>query len=404
MNNQSRYSSILDGKRQLGPYPMEKLKRVVKPTTRITDHIGRFDQREHGFSREERGDYGSLRKTDWSVKSMKDPLFVLFRPMFMGLPPADSGEWVKFSREWAGGTDISAIMPFVPHGASSAIHPILDVAQQQLDIPDNPAVMSRNIKSVGYFLNADIMGICELPPWAVYSHGKDGKSIENNHKYAICIVVDQGYRAMSGSNGYDWIAGSPPQKSYLFSAIIASLLAGYIRRLGYPARVHHSTDSQVLITPLLLLAGIGEMSRPGIVLNPFIGMRFKAAVVTTDLPLESDQPVDFGLQDFCDKCKKCARECPSNSIAMDDPILHNGYERWPFDYVRCTRQRMSNPKGIGCGRCINVCPWNKPKGLIHEFVRWLIKNTPVMNTFLIKMDDVFGYGKPNIKDRWQLEL
>ena len=36
---------------QLGPYPTERLKRVKQPTIRITNHIPRFDEQEHGFAR-----------------------------------------------------------------------------------------------------------------------------------------------------------------------------------------------------------------------------------------------------------------------------------------------------------------------------------------------------------------
>jgi reductive dehalogenase len=264
--------------------------------------------------------------------------------------------------------------------------------------------MSRHIKSLGYFLGADVMGVCELPEWALYSHDIEGKPVETDHTHAICVVVDQDYRTMSSSTGYDWIGGSPPQMSYLYSAIIATLIAGYIRKLGYRARVQHAQNYQVLITPLLLMAGIGEISRPGIVLNPFIGMRFKAAAVTTDLPLEPDKPIDFGLQDFCDKCKKCAVECPSKSISMGDKVHYNGYETWRFNMESCTRMRVGNPNGMGCGHCINVCPWNKPEGWTHDMVRWMVAHTPCTNRFIIKMDDVLGYGKPNIDDRWQLDL
>jgi hypothetical protein len=42
--------------------------------------------------------------------------------------------------------------------------------------------MARHIKETAYFLRADMVGICELPPYAVYTHGKhDGKPVELNH-------------------------------------------------------------------------------------------------------------------------------------------------------------------------------------------------------------------------------
>ena len=292
----------------------------------------------------------------------------------------------------------------MPSEGSSLMHPMLEVFPQKASIPDDPAVMSRNIKSMGYFLGADVMGISELPQWALYSYNDDGEPVESNHKYAISIVVDQDYRTMNGSTGHDWIAGSSPQMSYLFSAFIASLMAGYIRNLGYQARVQHFQNYQVLITPLLLLSGIGEICRGGIVLNPFIGLRYKAAAVTTDMPLETDKPIDFGLQDFCDKCMKCAHECPSKAISTGNKIMHNGYETWAVDVERCTKYRTGNPNGVGCGRCIKVCPWNKPEGWTHDLVRWMVAHTPLTNGLIIKMDDVFGYGKPDVRDQWQLDF
>ncbi|MBM3143343.1 MAG: reductive dehalogenase, partial [Chloroflexi bacterium] len=386
MKNQKSYPDILAGRRQLGPYPMERLKQVDKPTTKITDYIQRFDAREHGFSRSARGDFGNLRVKDPVLVATKDPLFPLFCTMMRGFPPVDAGVSNKVPLRMLSESDRKR-QALMPSEGPSIMHPMLEVSPQKASIPDDPAIMSRNIKSVGYFLGADIMGICELPQWALYSYNDDGEPVESNHKYAICIVVDQGYRALNGSTGHDWIAGSPPQKSYLFSAFIASLMAGYIRNLGYQARVQHFQNYQVLITPLLLLSGIGEICRGGIVLNPFIGLRFKAAAVTTDIPLAADKPIDFGLQDFCDKCMKCARECPSKAISTGNKIMHNGYETWAVDSDRCTKYRVGNPKGMGCGRCINVCPWNKPQGWIHNLVRWMVAHTPITNRFIIKMDD-----------------
>jgi len=58
MTEQQRFPKILTGKRQLGPHPMEKLKRVEGITTKIVGQIERTDEREQGFSRLRRGDFG----------------------------------------------------------------------------------------------------------------------------------------------------------------------------------------------------------------------------------------------------------------------------------------------------------------------------------------------------------
>jgi reductive dehalogenase len=193
--------------------------------------------------------------------------------------------------------------------------------------------------------------------------------------------------------------------SYSTSGFIACILADYIRKLGYPARAHHALNYQVVVPPILLWAGLGEMCRIGdVVLNPFLGPRFKAAVVTTDLPLAIDKPIDFGLQDFCKKCAKCAEHCPGNSISDGDKVMHNGYEKWDTDVKRCTSLRVTNPNGAGCGTCIKVCPWNKPNTLFHKSINWMLRKFPIFRSPAVVLDDLFGYGKPKPELKWWLDL
>jgi reductive dehalogenase len=273
-------------------------------------------------------------------------------------------------------------------------------------LPDDPELITRHIKETAYFLRADLVGVCKLPPYAVYSHSMlDGKPIELNHTYAIGILIDQDWKTAKAFAGNDWISNSMSFMSYSASGFIACILADYIRRLGYPARAHHARDYQVAVPPILLWAGLGEMCRLGeSVLNPFLGPRFKAAVVTTDLPLVPDKPIDFGLQSFCNTCMKCARECPSGAISFGDKELHNGYERWPLDIEKCTAMRVGNKRGSGCGTCIKVCPWNKPYTPFHRAVAWAMRNIPAARRLSIWGDDLLGYGKPHYEDKWWFDL
>jgi len=362
------YSS--GGGNQLGPYPMEKLKRVDQPTIKITDNIARFDEREHGFAHTMRGDYGPVPQKEMMRFVPKYPLGGAFFGVTMAMAPMADGE----------------------------------VAATKAPLPEDPKALSRHIKQLGYFLRADIVGICRLPQYAVYSHDIMGNAIELNHKNAIVVVVDQDYDTMAGSTGDDWISGSQSFIGYSSTALISTIMADYIRRLGYPARAHNASGYQVLAVPLLVLSGIGEMSRAGIALNPFLGTRFKAAIVTTDLPLEPDKPIDFGLQEFCEKCLKCAVECHSNAIPEGSKAMHNGYEIWHFDNELCAKFRTSNPHGSACGRCIKVCPWNKPEGWTHDLVRWMVKYMPFTDKLLVKMDDAWGYGKQDTKYKWWFDI
>ena len=137
-------------------------------------------------------------------------------------------------------------------------------------------------------------------------------------------------------------------------------MAELLRAEGLPARSQTNADSDVLHIPVTLWAGLGELSRIGeLILNPFLGPRLKTVVMTTDMPLEVDKPVDFGLQYFCDSCRKCARECPCDAIPWGNKVMFNGYEIWKPDVERCSRYRLTNSKGSACGRCMKTCPLNK---------------------------------------------
>jgi reductive dehalogenase len=355
------------------PFPVEILKRVDRPTTAIKeDTVQRVDERESGFNRAVRGDFGQYLQQERHRFVAKHPL---------------SGALVQMQ------FTLSEIVDGI-------------VAKKKAPLPDDPDVMTRHIKETAYFLRADLVGICELPPYAVYSHSMEtGKPVKLNHKYAIAILIDQDWKTAEAGTGNDWISNSMSFLSYSTSGFIACVLADYIRRLGYPARAHHARNYQVVVPPILLQAGLGEMCRIGdIVLNPFLGSRFKAAVVTTDLPLVPDKPIDFGLQDFCNNCMKCARECPSGAISFEDKVIHNGYEKWALDVEKCTAMRVGNKRGSGCGTCIKVCPWNKPYTPFHRAVAWAMMHVPVARRLSIWGDDLLGYGKPHEEAKWWFDL
>ena len=350
-------------------YPSHKLKRVDQPTTLVTSGIARVSERNSGFNRAAQGDLGRV-------------------------PEREVGRFIEKYPLSAALSDMEDLLR-------------LDgpVAPGLAPLPNDPVILSRHVKEVCHFLGADAVGICELPSYAVYSHDRDGNPVVNEHKNAIAIVVDQGYDSFVGATGHDWISGSQSFVAYTRSAFIAHILADYLRRLGYPSRAHQSGNYQVVVPPLLLLAGLGEMCRIGdIVLNPFLGPRFKASVVTTDLPLTADKPIDFGLQDFCSRCKKCARECPSGAISDGGKVMHNGYERWECDSAACTRYRVTNARGSSCGRCIRVCPWNKPDSWYHVAATRLAHRSGLARRGLIWLDDAMGYAKPDPSRTWWFDL
>jgi len=165
--------------------------------------------------------------------------------------------------------------------------------------------------------------------------------------------------------------------------------------------VHSVLDGDVLQPPLLLLAGLGEVSRIGeVILNPFLGPRLKSGIVTTSMPMAHDRPIDFGLQKFCSACNKCARECPSGAITAGPKLMYNGYEIWKSDAEKCARYRLTNSAGGMCGRCMKTCPWNLEGLFAEEPFRRLAMAAPGAAKWIAALDDKLGRGSINPVKKW----
>ena len=269
----------------------------------------------------------------------------------------------------------------------------------------DPVQNAANLKATAYFLGCDAVGLSACPDWCYYSHDATGAELEPYHDNAISVVIDQGHETMEGASGDDWIACAQSMRAYLRFSLLGGILAQQIRNLGYTANVHTVMGSEVVQPPLMLLSGLGEVSRIGeVILNPFLGPRLKSGTITTSMPMIHDKPIDFGLQNFCENCNKCARECPSGAITAGPKLMFNGYEIWKSDSQKCTTYRITTEGGAMCGRCMKTCPWNL-EGLFSEApFRWAASNLPFAAKALAKLDDSLGNGSINPVKRWWWDL
>ncbi|MGE0685312.1 MAG: reductive dehalogenase [Dehalococcoidia bacterium] len=368
----------LDNRRRaaLGRYPMESIKRVDKPTTLVLgDEIKRSPMRASGFSRARYGDFGA------KVAAAAGMGHAQRHPLSKGMGPIQGS---MIPRQGDG-------LPLDPTGIGG-------------DLSD-PTKNAAAIKTLGYFMGADFVGICRAEPWMFYSHDGQGNEIDVYHKYVVVMLIDQGHETMEGASGDDWISGSQSMRGYMRGAEIAGIMASHCRRMGYSSRAHTNSDSQILHNPAILMSGLGEISRIGdTMLNPFIGPRSKSVLFSTDLPLAIDLPIDAGVQQFCESCSKCARECPCNAIPFGPKVMFNGYETWRMDAVKCTSYRITNEKGSFCGRCMKMCPWNTEGLATHRAVMWLARKFPMTHAWIARMDDKLLNGSRNLVKRWWFDL
>jgi len=254
--------------------------------------------------------------------------------------------------------------------------------------------ITKEIKQRVLQAGADDVGVAILNPMFVYSHvgrGPEpwGRPISNKHRFAIAFAVEMDYFCVESAPDLP-ITGETARR-YLQAAHLSVDLARHIRALGYPARAHISDSNyQIMLPPVARDAGLGEVGRIGYLISPRFGARIRLGAVTTDLPLVPDQPVSFGLQDFCDKCRKCAVNCPSAAIPSDRPVEVRGVEKWPLRVEQCLRYwRLI---GTDCGLCMKVCPYSHPPTLVHNIVRAGIRRSSLARTVSVWGDDLF-YGR-----------
>lgn len=356
-----------------GAHPFERLKRVDDPTTYIDEaHVARVPKRTDMFARALFGDMG---------KHVQDA--------------TKNGHYVRKSAPSFAQRRALGAFVVIQNGDPNP----------EGKRPTNHEENALNIKATSYFLGADAVGISRCPDWAWYSHDAAGEEITPRHGNAISMIIDQGRETMEGSSGDDWIAVAQSMRAYLRFSLLGGVIAQQIRNLGYSAKAHTVMDGEVLQPPLLLLSGLGEVSRIGeVILNPYLGPRLKSGVVTTDMPMAHDKPIDFGLQKFCESCNKCARECPSGAITAGPKLMFNGYEIWKSDSQKCATYRITTPGGAMCGRCMKTCPWNL-EGLFSEApFRWAASNIPAAAPVLAKLDDTLGNGGLNDVKKWWWDL
>ena len=192
---------------------MARISRVARPTTLILeDEVPRVPKRAAFFERALRGDLGDKTKRERTRFALKHPFADAMAPLLRDMVAYQDGP----------------------------------VAAMQAPGTEDAAVNTRAVKALGYFLNADLIGICEAKAYARYSHDADGNAIPLKHKYAVVMLIDQGHETMEGASGDDWISGAQSMRGYLRGAEIFGQVAALIRGLGHAARSQTNLDSDVL--------------------------------------------------------------------------------------------------------------------------------------------------------------
>ena len=159
------------------------------------------------------------------------------------------------------------------------------------------------------------------------------------------------------------LSGAATGQGYSRDIIAVLSVTQYIRNLGY--RAVASLNDTALSIPLAIQAGLGQYGRHGLLITPEFGPRVRIAKIFTDLAIDPDQPIDFGVTETCNHCRRCSDGCPVKAIPDDAPkfethdgISHlKGVKKWTINARQCFTFWAN--QGTDCSICIRVCPYNK---------------------------------------------
>lgn len=369
-------------------FPLD-LFRTKEPLQRPS---GRVDERDVVFGRMARDagtaeyeEYYSrrpeLKKEDDRIRNMPG----LMKPGALYYHPRISGRAEEYFNE---------ILQIEPDPS------VLEVWRERIaDSHDSTGAVREMILELG----AVAVGIAPLGQEYIYTHkGRFaydyGCEIELDHPSVILFLVEMDFNEMSCAPMAEVIRESARQ--YYRAAVISKTAEAVLRAAGASARSHHDAHYDIILPPLAVAAGLGEVGRNNFLIADRYGSRVRIGAVTTDLVLRYDSPIYLGADHFCTICRKCADNCPSRALSTGEKEDVLGVRKWPTGVEQC--YAYWRYVGSDCSICMVVCPFSHRNNWFHNTIRMAVKLNLWIRHIALFFDNLV-YGRRFTADRESCE-
>ncbi len=265
-----------------------------------------------------------------------------------------------------------------------------------------------DVKRAGEFLGADAVGVCDFDERWVYTHNYSRQQLTDKEMdlprdltHTVVIVNEMDHQTIQTVPSA--LSGAATGQGYSRDIIAVLSITQYIRNLGY--RAIASLNDTALSIPLAIQAGLGQYGRHGLLITPDFGPRVRIAKIFTDLPLIPDAPIDFGVTETCNICRRCTDACPVKAIPGDAPkfeihdgVSHlKGVKKWTINAKQCFKFWVN--QGTDCSICIRVCPYNKDfSKRFNRLLRWMLSNR--WRRLALWLDAKLKYGERKTAGWW----
>lgn len=227
-----------------------------------------------------------------------------------------------------------------------------------------PKEFSKNIKEITKYFGATDVGIVKLNDYHYYSHfggvnetvgiKNYNEEVKKVYKTAIVFTVKMDLDMMNRAPNFEELLTT--EDGYLKVAYIGAKLEMYLKELGYKSQSQNGEYYLTPQVPLAVDAGLGEIGMANHLVTKEYGNNVRIGSVLTTLELDYDEPIDYGLHDFCKKCALCLMNCPSKAITHKTREV-NGRTWYKFDDNKC--YEVWTKMGTDCGTCIQACPFTQ---------------------------------------------
>ena len=267
------------------------------------------------------------------------------------------------------------------------------IINKYVKLLNNEKTYTQVLKQIVTELGAVAVGNTNLEEKFIYTHkgrfdNNYGKKIKLSHSNVLVFLVEMAFKPMSFSPKSNVILESANQ--YYRAAVIAKTLEAIILKLGYDAKAHYDAHYDIILPPFAVQAGLGEIGRNNILIADKFGSRVRIGAVTSNINLDFDSPIHIGAEQFCKICKKCATNCPTKALSINDQSRVRGIEKWTTNVETC--YSIWRFYGTDCGICMAVCPFSHPNNWFHYLIRKVVKFFPIFNRILLYFDKII-YGK-----------
>jgi ferredoxin len=259
---------------------------------------------------------------------------------------------------------------------------------------------TRIIKQAAKTVGADLVGVADIDSrWSyteLFSMQTKGPKPNRIHDgLSHVIVIGQSMDNKLLETAPSALSGAATGMGYSQDALVLLTLSQFIQNLGYQA-IPSMNDSALAI-PYAVQAGLGEYAKHGLVITPEFGSSVRFGKIFTDMPLEADKPIRFGVKETCQLCNACSKACPSKAIpdAEPSPVTFNrsnisGVTKWTIDGEACFSYWAKI--NTDCAVCIRVCPFTRDYTKFWNRT-WLRLIGSRLRRFALRLDQKSARGK-----------